>query len=142
MAFLHNARFISSLSDCRVPRTPSLSAETESLTVSKHPFQPFYALISYEDAYVQPLILSALASRLPQDSFTLVSSAFAVPSSSDRVLHIRSYEELPFEDSMAHPDTCLVNAYIIRKALVSLSLLGLALGPSLLYSRFENTTLQ
>lgn len=99
-----------------------LSQEIESFVISKTQRQPFFALVSYEDRYVLPLILSALASCLPQGSFMLIPSASVIPNSSDPILHIKSYEDLPFDDVMAHPHTCLVNAYIIRKALVGLSL--------------------
>lgn len=76
----------------------------------------FSAVIDYEDPYVQPLILSALASRLTKGSYTL-----ATPSSlsiSLPILYIQAYEQLPFEDMISKPQTCLANAYIIRKALI------------------------
>jgi tubulin---tyrosine ligase len=67
---------------------------------------------------VQPLILSSLATRLPRDSYTIVTSASAIPSSDSPTLHIRAYEQLPFEDALANPESCLANAYTIRKALI------------------------
>jgi tubulin---tyrosine ligase len=90
----------------------------ESLAISKNQHQHFYASIAYGDTYVQPLILSALASRLPEGSYTLLSSESTMPGSKKPILHIKSYEELPFNDVLAHPESCLVNAYVIRKALV------------------------
>lgn len=113
----YSARFISFSSDCRFVRSP-LPREMEGLAISKDDSRHIYVSIAYGDAYVQPLILSALVSRLPEGSYTLLSPGSKPPSSKKPVLHIKSYEELPFDDVMAHPETCLVNAYIIRKALV------------------------
>jgi tubulin--tyrosine ligase len=89
----------------------------EGLSISARSTPRFSAVIDYEEPYVQPLILAALASRLPKDSYDLVSST-SQTSSSTPVLHIRSYEQLPFEDIVSQPDKCLGNAYIIRKALI------------------------
>ena len=50
-----------------------------------------------------------------------------MPGPKKPVLHIKPYEELPFDDVIAHPETCLVNAYIIRKALVRTSLISVYL---------------
>jgi len=90
----------------------------EGNAISKDDFLHFYALVEYGDAYVQPLILSALASRLPEGSYKLLSPDSRPDRLKRPVLHIKSYEKLPFEDVMGHPETCLVNAFIIRKALV------------------------
>jgi tubulin--tyrosine ligase len=90
----------------------------ENLSLSNHISPHFYAYINYEDTYVQPLILSALQARLPPHSYTLVSS---MPSSSDTtalILCIGAYESLPFDHIMAHPESTLANAYVIRKALI------------------------
>lgn len=78
----------------------------------------FYARIDYGDTYVQPLILSALSSVLPDGSFTLVSSDSTIPSPSSPTLHIRQYEDLPFQTLLEHPSSTLANSYIIRKALI------------------------
>lgn len=121
-----SARFIPSSSDRRFLRT-SVSRDLESPTISKNQSQHFYASISYGDNYVQPLIMSALASRLPEGSYTLLSSESTMPGPKKPVLHIKPYEELPFDDVIAHPETCLVNAYIIRKALVRTSLISVYL---------------
>jgi tubulin--tyrosine ligase len=114
----------------------------EGLAISKDDSRHFYASIAYGDAYVQPLILSALASRLPEGSYTLLSSESTLPSSKKPVLHIKSYEELPFDDVMAHPKTCLVNAYIIRKALVRPLSLDIHFHNKLTSMRSGNTTSQ
>lgn len=68
--------------------------------------------------------MSALASRLPEGSYTFPSPGYTLSGSKTPVLHIKSYEELPFDDVMAHPETSLVNAYIIRKALVRTPLIS------------------
>jgi len=78
----------------------------------------FYAVIDYGDVYVQPLILSALAARLPKGSYTLLPAGSNPPNPDDLVLYIRQYEDIPFETLMAHPSTVLANAYVIRKALI------------------------
>ena len=78
----------------------------------------FHALINYEDPYVQPLILSALERKLPPSSYRLISSLSDLPTPSTPCLQIRSYESLDFHHLMAHPQTSLANAYIIRKALI------------------------
>ncbi|KAK0117683.1 hypothetical protein ONS95_012012 [Cadophora gregata] len=87
---------------------------SQSFTSKNH----FYALINYEDAYVQPLILEALISRLDPASYTLISSLSELPDSSTPFLQISSYETLPFEHVLSHPTTSFINAYIIRKALI------------------------
>ena len=75
-------------------------------------------MINYEDAYVQPLILAALKSHLPQGSYTLISSIADLPDQSSPFLQIGAYEALPFPHILSHPTTTLANAYIIRKALI------------------------
>lgn len=90
-----------------------------------------YALINYEDNYVQPLLLSAINSILPKDSFTLLSPPSSTTAdepiplskllpnpSTDKILQISPYESIDFDFASAHPSTCLVNSYIIRKALI------------------------
>jgi hypothetical protein len=82
------------------------------------PSSHFYALINYEDSYVQPLILAALKKHFLPNCNTLVSSLNELPNSSSPVLIIGAYESLPFDHIMEHPTTSLCNAYIIRKALI------------------------
>ncbi|KAF2085005.1 TTL-domain-containing protein [Saccharata proteae CBS 121410] len=79
---------------------------------------PFYALVNYEDPYVQPLILSALSTRLPPSSYKLINSVSELPSPSAPLLQIRAYESLAFELALSSPTTNLMNAYVIRKALI------------------------
>ncbi|KAI4619876.1 hypothetical protein J4E83_005733 [Alternaria metachromatica] len=77
-----------------------------------------YALINYEDPYVQPLILAALEKRLPKPSYELISSISQLPSPSFRLLQWVQYESIDFDHLMENSSTSLSNAYIIRKALI------------------------
>ncbi|KAH7151848.1 survival protein sure-like phosphatase/nucleotidase [Dactylonectria estremocensis] len=89
---------------------------------------PIQAIISYEDSYVQPLILSAMNALFPEnlvniitdlptsDDGTVVSRMF--PSSDTRVLQITSYESIDFEYAASHEKTSFINSYMIRKALI------------------------
>jgi tubulin--tyrosine ligase len=77
-----------------------------------------YALINYEDDYVQPLILSALAKHLPTSTYQLISSIAQLPSPSARLLQFVQYEKIDFDHLLAYPATSLANAYVIRKALI------------------------
>ncbi|KAL2187326.1 sure-like protein [Thermothelomyces heterothallicus CBS 203.75] len=90
-----------------------------------------YALIDYDDEYVQPLILSAVKSLLPPESYTLVRPPSSwsksapeirlgdlIPTRDAKVLQIMPYESIDFDYASTHPDTCLVNSYMIRKALI------------------------
>lgn len=84
------------------------------------------AVISYEDSYVQPLILDALNSLFPQGVFNVITEvpesdepalAKIVPSE-DNILQITSYETIDFEYAASHERTTLINSYMIRKALI------------------------
>jgi hypothetical protein len=80
--------------------------------------QLFYAQINYKCPYVQPLLLAALASQLPAGSYSLVP---ALPTPLDApLLQILQYEELAFALAADPPSQqkVLVNAYVIRKALI------------------------
>ncbi|KAF2135906.1 uncharacterized protein K452DRAFT_292837 [Aplosporella prunicola CBS 121167] len=79
--------------------------------------KPIYALIDYEDPYVQPLILSAFKSKLPESSYELIKSLDEYPSSGGPLLQFRAYEALDFDSALERP-RCLINAYVIRKALI------------------------
>ncbi len=91
---------------------------------------PVYALIEYEDSYVQPLILSAMESLFPADSWTRIRppSTFPstaelelsrlVPSPQSRILQITPYESIDWDHADRHPTTTLINSYTIRKALI------------------------
>ncbi|KAF4595848.1 putative tubulin--tyrosine ligase PBY1 [Ophiocordyceps camponoti-floridani] len=90
---------------------------------------PLRAIVTYGDDYVQPLIVSALQSLFPDDTLNLVTEpqasdqglATIVETSSSpepRILHISSYESIDFEYAASHPRSCLINSYMIRKALI------------------------
>lgn len=100
-------------------------------TLSYRPKQHFYALIAYEDPYVQPLILSALQKLFSPEAYTLLSPPpSAVPgepvslceilpsNSASPILQITPYEAIDWDYVATHPDTCLVNSYMLRKALI------------------------
>ncbi|OAQ96946.1 hypothetical protein LLEC1_04675 [Akanthomyces lecanii] len=87
------------------------------------------AFVAYDDEYVQPLIVSALKSLLPDDLVDLITAAAvaddgtfsasrALPSPNTRALQIMPYEALDFEHAAASPRSYLINSYMIRKALI------------------------
>jgi tubulin--tyrosine ligase len=94
------------------------------------PQSHFHALIAYDDPYVQPLILSALEKVFPPNSYTLLSAppstsdqseislAGLLPSPDTRVLQITPYEAIDWDYVAEHEKTCLVNSYMLRKALI------------------------
>jgi hypothetical protein len=82
------------------------------------PDEKIYALINYEDPYVQPLILSALENRLPKTAYELITSLSQLPAPSSRLLQFVQYESIDFDHLMEHSSTSLANAYVIRKALI------------------------
>ncbi|KAI9830372.1 MAG: hypothetical protein M1826_004795 [Phylliscum demangeonii] len=77
-----------------------------------------YALIKYEDAYVQPLIFSALEKGIYSDSYRLIDSLDELPTQNARLLQISSYETISFDHLVEHAESSLANAYIIRKGLI------------------------
>ncbi|KAL2144861.1 hypothetical protein VTI28DRAFT_8421 [Corynascus sepedonium] len=106
-------------------------SQVQDLPVRKLGAAQVYALIDYDDEYVQPLILSALKSVLPPESYTLIkppstwsksspeiSLGELLPQPNAKFLQIMPYESLDFDYAATHPDTCLVNSYVIRKALI------------------------
>ncbi|KAJ2965726.1 hypothetical protein NUW58_g10832 [Xylaria curta] len=88
------------------------------------------ALVAYEDAYVHPLIVSALEALFPPESLTMLSKppdtakddaislARLLPDPKANVLQITPYEAIDWDFVAAHPGTCLVNSYMLRKALI------------------------
>jgi tubulin--tyrosine ligase len=77
-----------------------------------------YALVNYEDQYVQPLIISALKKRLPASTYELITSISQLPSPSSRLLQWVQYESIDFDHLMDRSSTSVANAYVIRKALI------------------------
>ncbi|KAL1799848.1 hypothetical protein ACET3X_000190 [Alternaria dauci] len=82
------------------------------------PDEKIYALVNYEDPYVQPLILAALKKRLPVSAHGFISSPSQLPSPSSSFLQWVQYESIDFDHLMEHPSSSLSNAYVIRKALI------------------------
>lgn len=82
-----------------------------------------FAVVDYEDPYVQPIILSALQSHIPSNQLQLLSPdpsrslAEQVPKGA-KVLQIRAYESIDFDHASENPGTSLINSYVIRKALI------------------------
>ncbi|KAL1622344.1 hypothetical protein SLS54_004907 [Diplodia seriata] len=77
--------------------------------------RPIDCLLNYEDPYVQPLIVEAFQRRLPASSFKLIKSP-----EEHRVgpmIQFGAYEALDFEKAVEMPNI-LINAYVIRKALI------------------------
>lgn len=95
--------------------TSSSSVKTEDTD----PTDIIYAIVDYEDAYVQPMILSALQSLIPTHRLRFLPTSSPQPDGgAAKLLQIRDYESIDFEHAAAHPRTSLVNSYVIRKALI------------------------
>ncbi|KAF2725079.1 TTL-domain-containing protein [Polychaeton citri CBS 116435] len=77
-----------------------------------------YAVVNYEDSYVQPLLIDALKARLPPEILVLVSDISEVPDQHGQVLQWLQYEKIDFDRLMSHPSKMLANSYVIRKALI------------------------
>ncbi|KAI7218171.1 hypothetical protein KC333_g3766 [Hortaea werneckii] len=84
----------------------------------------FYIDLDYEDPYVQPLILSALKSRLPSELLVFVQNEEnketppTLPDGNRKLLQWRQYESIDFDRLLDQPSTTLANSYVIRKALM------------------------
>lgn len=83
------------------------------------------AIVCYEDSYVQPLILNALSSVFPPDSIEVIDKLdepFTLPSvlggSDVKAFAITPYEQIDFDFAASNRRTCLINSYMIRKALI------------------------
>lgn len=82
-----------------------------------------HAIVDYEDDYVQPIVLAALQSLIPQHRLRLLPTGIPntspdLPDNASKLLQIRAYESLDFDRALSYPDTSLVNSYVIRKALI------------------------
>ncbi|KAF4551002.1 Tubulin-tyrosine ligase-like protein [Elsinoe fawcettii] len=78
---------------------------------------PINAIISYEDTYVQPLLLTTL-SPLPLHQLSPPPSLSDATSLPSPLLLWTQYESLPFTFALSHPTSVLLNSYIFRKALI------------------------
>ena len=86
------------------------------------------AVIRYEDPYVQPLVVSAAKSVFPAKLLNLVTRppcsndgidiSHLISTPEERLVQITPYEHIDFEFAASHPSSCLVNSYMIRKALI------------------------
>lgn len=93
-----------------------LAAPDKTTGVMESP--KIYALVDYEDAYVQPLLVAAIKAQLPPDLLVLIKDIAELPLPTSRVLQWRQYESIDFEHLMQNSASSLVNSYIIRKALI------------------------
>ncbi|KAI0594147.1 hypothetical protein F4775DRAFT_606752 [Biscogniauxia sp. FL1348] len=147
---LHGEELIlnNSKSEETSPAANNVAANHPTLTMALRPKNHFYALIAYEDAYVQPLILAALQKLFTPESYTLLApppppKSNPIPTREPRkthddddegvvslptllpanhpdasVLQITPYEAIDWEYVAEHPRSCLVNSYMLRKALI------------------------
>ncbi|SMQ48315.1 unnamed protein product [Zymoseptoria tritici ST99CH_3D7] len=76
-----------------------------------------YAIVDYEDKYVQPLLRAAFKSLLP-DRLTLINDISELPNKTDKLIQWRQYESIDFDHLISHPSSSLCNSYVIRKALI------------------------
>ncbi|KAI1872411.1 uncharacterized protein JN550_004130 [Neoarthrinium moseri] len=116
---------------------PESSQPSSEIALPHRSKDHFHALIDYEDPYVQPLILSAFKKAFPPESYTMlsppkgseteqseISLAKLLPFLDTRVLQISPYEAIDWEFVSEHESTCLVNSYMLRKALIRKHYLG------------------
>ncbi|CAK7204476.1 hypothetical protein SEUCBS139899_007233 [Sporothrix eucalyptigena] len=112
-------------------------AEKEASSTSD-PADDLYALIAYEDPYVQPIIVDALKAAMPNGRLNFITAApgSTVPTAdepinlqnllnkidnraaSSKVLQITPYEAIDFDYVAKHASSTIINSYIIRKALI------------------------
>ncbi|KAI8960465.1 sure-like protein [Daldinia sp. FL1419] len=128
--FYHTATHLHG-EELKLDTSDSLGAAMSTSTLIYQPKQHFYALIAYEDPYVQPLILSALKKFFPPESYTLLSIPDSVAqgepaplnkllpeNSNSSVLQITPYEAIDWDYVDSHTKSCIVNSYMLRKALI------------------------
>lgn len=106
-----------------LPRLPSRQAPSETVSRMENA-APAVAIIDYEDDYVQPLILDAMRDLFGADQLALLPQPttnsladLSVPDQA-KILQVAQYEKIDFEYAASHPQTTLVNSYMIRKALI------------------------
>ncbi|CAI7648444.1 unnamed protein product [Penicillium bialowiezense] len=93
--------------------TPGISGE---IKLSDN--QPsLYSIVDCDDTYVQQMVQRALDRRLGSAS-KQISSVSDLPDSSAPLFQYREYERIDFEHGMFESSTSLLNAYVIRKALI------------------------
>ncbi len=102
-----------------------------------------YALVDYDDPYVQPIIVGALKEAVPPGRLQLVRAPQGGPAAAtmvdrepvslqalidglgnaglgdnDKILQITPYEAIDFDYAASRAAAVVVNSYIIRKALI------------------------
>lgn len=88
------------------------------MSEQKNSTEKVYAVVDYEDRYVQPLILAALKARMPADLLVLMQTIADTPASDAKLLQWKQYESLDLDHVMENSQSSLMNSYIIRKALI------------------------
>ncbi|KAJ0119438.1 nucleotidase SurE [Diaporthe amygdali] len=102
---------------------PNTAAKAEETQVAASSGEQILAIVDYEDAYVQPIILSALQTLIPPSRLRLLSpdpshNLEEQVTKGAKVLQIRAYEAIDFDHASSNPATSLINSYVIRKALI------------------------
>ncbi|KAG6008729.1 hypothetical protein E4U21_003924 [Claviceps maximensis] len=111
------------------PAAEALSGRDKATQQEQEANPAFQAIVAYEDPYVQPLIVSALNAVFPHSlvrlttdlssvETTALSASKLFSSPDSKILQITPYESIDFEFAAANSSTCLVNSYMIRKALI------------------------
>ncbi|KAF8444171.1 tubulin-tyrosine ligase family-domain-containing protein [Terfezia claveryi] len=86
----------------------------EKMSLQGSADRPFYALVKYEDEYVQPKLLRALE-RIPNIKF--IQNVNEVPKDG-KIVQWSAYEQIDFDHLLGNSDSSLACSYIIRKALI------------------------
>ena len=75
---------------------------------------PAYAIIDYDDAYVEPKIVSAVQKCVTGISTIQDASKMPKTGSPKKVLNWSAYEKIDFDQVMENPEGVLCCSYIIR----------------------------
>ncbi|KAL1890651.1 hypothetical protein Sste5346_008167 [Sporothrix stenoceras] len=124
------------LSDLSISEKEKTTSAPSSLPSN----ETLYALVAYEDPYVQPIILDAVKNAIPESQLHLLTAApgatlptaaepvslkslldGAVTKKADetpKILQITPYEVIDFDYAASHAKSTVINSYIIRKALI------------------------
>ncbi|KKY28481.1 putative tubulin-tyrosine ligase [Diplodia seriata] len=95
---------------------------TESINrISLAGRQQVYCLVKHEDPQLQPLVVAAFQSRLPQDTYKIIGSMDEYPGGP--LLQLAGKDSLDF-DRAFHQPRMLISTYVTRDALTRKHLLG------------------
>ncbi|KAF8420603.1 tubulin-tyrosine ligase family-domain-containing protein [Tirmania nivea] len=108
--FMHVPGFEGELSLPNKVEIPAL----EKISLQDSAYEPSYALVKYDDEYVQSKLLRALQ-RIPNIKF--IQDVKKVPKNG-KTLQWSAYEQIDFDHLLETPDSSLACSYIIRKALI------------------------